>query len=313
MKLFKPLFTLLYILTYISTLGQGCSDAGFCTMGAMKPDQLYSPDRAVKLRTLEVNFYRGKSTLSPVIYVATIDASFSLGSKSSIQIKLPIQAVQGRLDTTQGWGDLSLSATTSLYQGARSSFNGTMGFKIPTGQGNIEDKTDQDLPMYYQTSLGTFDLVAGASFINKNWIVATGIQVPLIHNNDNTFLWGEWPSFDDQEYLEKYVVGYQLKRGSDAMLRIEKDWRYSNFNFNLGLLNIYRFTKDQRLNRSTGEYEKMDGTTGFAISALAGFGYDFNVSSGIKIIYGYKLMDRDVNPDGLTRHAVLSVSYLFRF
>jgi hypothetical protein len=47
-------------------------------MGAMKPDQPYNKKTHNKLRTIEVNFYRGKTTLSPVVYDATIDASFSI-------------------------------------------------------------------------------------------------------------------------------------------------------------------------------------------------------------------------------------------
>ena len=54
---------------------QGCSDAGFCTMGAMRPDQAYSKRVDLRLRSLELNYYRGKSLLSPVIYVTSESAS----------------------------------------------------------------------------------------------------------------------------------------------------------------------------------------------------------------------------------------------
>ena len=50
-----------------------------------------------------------------------------------------------------------------------------------------------------------------------------------------------------------------------------------------------------------------------ALSMLASFGYQFDVNSSIKVIQGIKLTDRDVNPDGLTRNEVLSISYVYKF
>ena len=52
---------------FVSTqaLSQGCSDAGFCTMGAMKPDQPYNKRLAVRLRSMEMSFYRGTTSLTP--------------------------------------------------------------------------------------------------------------------------------------------------------------------------------------------------------------------------------------------------------
>src|SRR5260370_42679252 len=81
-------------------LAQGCSDAGFCTMGAMKPDQPYNKKIAVKLRSMEISFYRGTTTLTPIIYVATADMNFSLNRKNTFQIKIPFQHVEGRLAKT---------------------------------------------------------------------------------------------------------------------------------------------------------------------------------------------------------------------
>ncbi|HEU5290751.1 MAG TPA: hypothetical protein VFU05_08930, partial [Cyclobacteriaceae bacterium] len=94
--------------------GQGCSDAGFCTMGAMKPDQPYNKKIPIKLRSMEVSFYRGSTSLTPIIYVANIDMSFSVGKKNSLQVKLPYQAVTGRLANTSGIGDISVCFTRGL-------------------------------------------------------------------------------------------------------------------------------------------------------------------------------------------------------
>src|SRR6187402_2382589 len=89
------------------TFSQGCSDAGFCTMGAMKPDQPYNKKIELKLRSMEVSFYRGTTTTTPIIYVATADLNFSLNSKSSFQVKVPYTMVRsGNLGETEGISDL---------------------------------------------------------------------------------------------------------------------------------------------------------------------------------------------------------------
>ena len=97
------------------------------------------------------------------------------------------------------------------------------------------------------------------------------------------------------------------------MLRIERNFRFTNFNFSIGLLPIYRISKDERLDFNTGERIKIDKTTGLALSALGSAGYSFNVNHSLKLILGRKLTQREVNPDGLTRVVVNSLSYIYRF
>ncbi len=96
--------------------GQGCSDAGFCTMGAMKPDQPFNKRVPLKLRSVEVSFYRGTTTTSPVVYVGTIDMSFNIiDNKTFFQIKLPYQAVTGNFGNTGGLSDISYCLTRNIY------------------------------------------------------------------------------------------------------------------------------------------------------------------------------------------------------
>jgi hypothetical protein len=171
------LFTLL-VLSF-NTFGQGCSDAGFCTMGAMKPDQPYNKKVPIKLRSMEVSFYRGTTTLSPIVFVATIDASFSIiDNKTSFQVKLPYQAVNGNFANTSGIGDISLCLTRNIFSSEKFDVNISLGSKIPSNDSNLKEN-GLPLPMYYQTSLGTYDAIMGVSLINKKWLFATGIQHPF--------------------------------------------------------------------------------------------------------------------------------------
>lgn len=311
---------LLLLFCSSQALSQGCSDAGFCTMGAMKPDQPFNKKIPIRLRSMEVSFYRGTTTTSPIVYVATADLNFSVfDSKTSFQVKLPFQAVKGNFGNTNGISDISLCLTRNIFSSEKFDINISLGSKIPTNGSNLKNEDNGlSYPMYYQTSLGTFDAIAGISLINRNWLFATGIQ-HAFNKNKNQFTWSDWdPVYQEgngQDYVRTYAQCYELKRGTDIMLRAERNFRFSRFNASLGMLAIYRINRDEiTVNpKTTPERVKPDGTTGMALSSIATVGYSFNVRSGIRILYGRKLVDRDVNPDGLTRHDVSTISYYFRF
>ncbi|MEM6815835.1 MAG: hypothetical protein AAF600_15850 [Bacteroidota bacterium] len=298
--------------------GQGCSDAGFCTMGAMKPDQTYNKRIDVKLRSLEINYYEGTSLLTAVIRAATIDFNVGINDLSSFQIKIPYQWAKGNLGENGGLSDISLSYTKTLKTTEKWNINGTIGTKIPSGDANKtvnnEFTNNQDAPihMYYQNSLGSFDAIAGISAISRKWLFASGIQIALTENG-NQFSWGEFPTYPDIEYLRRYDVGRDLKRGIDLMLRIERNWRFTNFNFSVGALPIFRVTKDKGIPATETERRKIGGTTGMALSMLGSVGYQFDVNNSVKVIRGIKITDREVNPDGLTRDDVWSISYIYQF
>jgi len=310
--------TLLLLLVSLWGWGQGCSDAGFCTMGAMKPDQTYNKRIDVKLRSIEFNYYRGTSTLTAVIKAATVDFNIGINDLSSFQIKVPYQWAEGNLGKNGGLSDISLSYTRNLKITNKWNINGTLGAKTPSGDANKtvnNENTDfRDAPvhMYYQNSLGSYDAIAGISAISGKWLLATGVQIALTESG-NQFVWGDFPSYPDPEYLRSHDVGRDLKRGLDVMLRVERNWRFTNFNFSLGALPIWRITKDEAIPAGETERRKMEGTTGLALSVLGSFGYQFDVNNSVKIIRGIKIIDREVNPDGLTRDDVWSISYVYAF
>jgi hypothetical protein len=311
----KYLITLFFVAYSGFLLGQGCSDAGFCTMGAMKPDQSYNRKVEIKLLSMEVSYYQGITTTTPVVNVATTDFNFRITARSSFQIKLPYQWVtQGNLGETQGLSDLSLCYTRYIQKWKGFDLSASVGTKIPT---NRSDKVSEKfpngmLPMYYQTSLGTYDFIAGLSMLNRQWLFATGIQIPLINRNNNSFDWNDFPDYPDPTYLETYGQTNGLQRGIDVMLRVERNFRFSRFNFSAGLLPIYRLTSDQRID-NTNKKIKPEGAQGLALSGIITGGYNFNIRSGIRVLWGHKIVQRDNNPDGLSRDRVTSVTYIHRF
>lgn len=304
------------ILFPFAGFGQGCSDAGFCTMGAMKPAQDFNKKVPVKLRSIGLTLYEGKSNTSAVIRAGIFDFGLLIAGEYDLQVKVPYMRIDGNFASTSGIGDISLSLTKNLHSTPTYSVMGTIGAKIPTNRSDLRPNNRQAvLPMYYQTSLGTYDFIAGVTYINKEWMISAGYQQPLIHINENTFepIEAKWSWYEGgMDYVRQHDGSRMLKRGADVMMRFERNFRMSRVNFSLGLLPIYRITKDQVLN-DNDEYVKLEGTTGLALSGLAGVSYKFNVFSSIQFIYGKRITDRSVNPDGLTRKHVINLSYNYNF
>jgi hypothetical protein len=321
--LYNKKVSVLFLLVVISSqlMAQGCSDAGFCTMGAMKPNQAYSKKINFKLRSIEFSQYKGETTLTPLVYVANLDVSVGISEKTGFQVKLPYQWTTGNLGQAAGLGDISLSITHNVGKIKNFDLNATLGMKIPSNGSDLKSQGRMRplsvglvLPMYYQVSLGSWDIVAGASLINQKWLFAIGYQNALTANN-NTFDQDEWdpPVYPSESYIALYDEATKLKRGSDIMLRIERNFRFTRYSFNIGLLPIYRITKDRIIDNVTGQYYALDKTTGLALSVLGGFSYNFNINNSVKFTYGQKLTQREINPDGLTRHNVMIIAYQFRF
>jgi hypothetical protein len=101
---------------------------------------------------------------------------------------------------------------------------------------------------------------------------------------------------------------------------VERNFRFSRFNVALGALPIYRINEDEfskpvPLSPGTFERTKIAGTTGPVLTLLVTTGYSFNVRSGVKLLYGLKVIAREqaTNPDGLSRKSVITLSYFYRF
>ena len=303
-------------------LAQGCSDAGFCTMGAMKPDQPYNKKIKIKLRSIEFSQYYGLTHFNNHIYVSTLEANIGIGKKYVAQAKIPYQVAHGHLGTFQSLSDISLSLTRNVVSTETFDINITVGTKIPSNNGDKQQLNGLSLPMYYQTSLGTNDIVIGASIISRQWLFAVGYQQAL-NKNQNGFWWAEWQQDRPQDfsYISQYAQSNNLQRGKDVMLRIERNFRLARFNASIGLLPIYRLTKDivsipdinHRDDPSFNTVKKVDSSDGLALSGIYTIGYNFNVRSGIKLLVGNKFSQRGKNPDGLSREFVTSFTYSYRF
>lgn len=312
MKKVLFIFIILCIFTAIQSFSQGCSDAGFCSMGAMKPDQHFSRKLTLKLRSIRLERYWAITKFSNTIQSTTLEFNASLGKKNVIQAKVPYMSSEAQNWRLEGVGDISLSFTRNIVDKEKYKINATLGAKIPTGDANGGLAGGVTLPMYYQISLGTYDAIAGISLINKKWLVALGYQQPLNANN-NQFTWGQWADHPKQKYILKYSPSKNLRRSTDFMCRIQRNFSFSRWVFTSGFLFIQRFNKDRITSPQTGETVRVDGSEGMAWSLLLSAQYRFSHKSSLQLVFGNEVIQRVKNPDGLSREQVLTLAYQYNF
>lgn len=294
-----------------NSVGQGCSDAGFCTMGALRPGQKYSRRIQFKLRSVQVSQYLGITRFKDYISVTTAEATIGINDLNSIHIKLPYQSTVGPLGNFGGLGDVSLSYTRVLLAKESGQVSASLGLKVPTHQPDNIHESGLSLPMYYQSTLGTVDLIAGASWVGKRWLVAAGVQHALTTTKSD-FLWADWAGHPMEDLILTYPQANALKRGTDLMLRIEYNLRLGDKNFYTGLLPIYRVQNDI-ITGPDGSKIEVAESNGLALSWISGASYQFSVQSGINAMFGYALRQRVKNPDGLSRKFVFTLGYEYRF
>lgn len=280
-------------------------------MGAMKPNQHFSHRYDVKLKSVELTGYFGYTKFHDQIYNYIVDMNFGLNNKTFVQFKVPYAQVYGKLANTNGLGDLSIAFTRTVLSKENYQVGVTLGTKIPSNNANRKED-GRSLPMYYQTSLGTYDYIFGTSLISKKWLFATGFQ-GTFNKTGNHFKWGIWSNSDQFQIARLYPVSDNLKRGNDVMLRVERNFRFARFNFFSGLLPIYRINKDEITNPKDGKRVKVDGSNGLAMTWLNGFGYRLTAKSSIKVLGGISVVRRKTNPDGLSREYVFTLTCQYRY
>ena len=208
-----------------------------------------------------------------------------------------------------------MSITQTLTQTDKIKLNGTVGIKIASDHSDdflIPDFVSLDnlpLPMPYQTSLGTNDLVLGASFGFMHWNFGIGFQHVIENKNKNRFLKIRWYGNSD---AQKYFESNLLDRGDDALVRAERNFNLKKFFFTAGLLGIYRLQKD-KINTLQNESIDVIGSDGLTFNLTGSAQYNLSSSFDLKFSFGTPVVVREARPDGLTRELVTTISFDYNF
>lgn len=291
---------------------QGCSDAGVCTAGSLGPGA--KRDTSKYRITLGYSFGIGEQAVG--IQALMLQGDIQITKKTVLQMKVPFISAVGNLGANSGLGDIiaSLSATVQSNSWRVSPF---AGMRIATGKANAAPNvlgSALPLPMPYQTSLGTNDILAGIGFSKQKWKIGLGYQHPL-NANSNGFDTAEWKMNAD---AKAYFSSRNLVRKPDLILRVEKLFRLSKWNVTPGLLGIYKVAEELRSVWVSGVSgfglvdQKIAGSSGLTINGMLNASYSMNVKSSFAVNVATPFVVRQNRPDGLTRAFVFGLSYSHR-
>ena len=291
----------------VSTHAQGCSDAGFCTIGNLAQESTDSLNKSAEFTLL---LPIGVGDEEVVVFSPALQFEKNLSSRFSMQIKITANHASGDLGTINGPGDLFLSATYLLKKSSPWHYSFTLGTKLPLNSGNL--KTDgKGLPMQYQSSLGTVDLIVGIGVSNEHWQFAARWQHPLSGANKNTFL----PALWENARADNYPPTYAFHRRGDVLLRAAyKDKATTRLSLNLGLLGIYHLDEDTYVDSHHNDVPiRLDGSEGLTLNATLAAEWMVDEKFSIGFSSGVPLLFRELRPDGLTRKFVFSPEIRCKF
>jgi len=305
------LFVITALLFSINSYGQGCSDAGFCSLGALKNNIADSSLTQKKFKSFDLglNFGLGEQqtfTLNPYIIYNT-----KVSSSVSFQSKLTATYATGFLGDAFNIGDVygTFSYSPRLKTDNTLSFIG--GVKVPLSSGNSKNADGRPLPLDYQASIGSYDGIAGINYIiHRSWEFDAAIQAPLIQINKSTFFPDE---FTDPR-IAKFPSTNDFRRKSDLLGRVGYYFYlyHSSFIIKPSLSAIYHVGNDTYENRFGGR-TTIDGSQGLTLNGSIVATKQLSNGNKFEIVVGSPFIVRKERPDGLTRSGVINFQYTIAF
>jgi len=308
MKLKYLLLIFLSVIAIQHLKAQGCSDAGFCSLGILKPNiPGVSEDHQSQFAVVLANGIGDED-----VFVSTLSLQYGhrFNKNWNLEAKLTANYATGELGDVTNAGDLFISSNYNLTKKKRWNTSFLASFKIPLNMANA--KSGQlPLPMQYQSSLGTFDAILGVSLTEKHWVLTAAWQQPLSGTNGNTFL----PAYWTNGKADKYPPSNDFNRKADLLLRTGYKFRSGeNWNFQLGLLGIYHLGKDSYIDGNISNKPiAIDGSEGLTLNGTASVWFKLNKRFTVGVTTGAPFVVRDVRPDGLTRKFVINPELNFSF
>lgn len=287
---------------------QGCSDAGVCTAGSLG---VAADSGSSSRHTLQLAYQFALGEQSTQQHFLTAQWDARLSDLWSFQVKLPVQWVHGNLGNHGGLGDVTTSFNANIPLG-RAAFRPGAGMRWNSSDANAM-RDGRALPMPYQRSLGTKDLLVFTALVHPRWRFGAGIQLPLSGESGNQFdTLGLNPS--DRAYA--YFPSVNLDRKPDLALRYDRLWQRGNWDMETGMVLIWKLQEAtiRRTNELPIELEGSDGPTLNLAAVLRYFpGGDRQEGQSLAISWANPVHVRPVRPDGLTRSAILGISWQNRF
>jgi hypothetical protein len=293
------LFTGCMMISSLFLHSQGCSDAGACSIQTF--DFELNPETS-KGKIL-LNFNQTVALGEKFIFISQtiLSMQYNLSSSTYFELRTPFIFTYGNLGYTSGVGDLILSASQDFFKNKNFQLTAIIAGRLKTNHANF-NFDNLPLPMAYQTSLGTNDIILGMQYSRTTWNLYVAYQHPF-GRNSNEYLVPDDETNPNKQYFESAY----LKRGDDLYLRAQY---YLNLNKNNDLkftmLNIYRIQKSEII--VDDEPVILDGSNGITINLGVTYTKQIKHNRELSLILAFPLIDREYRADGLTRNIVIGIS-----
>ncbi len=293
------LFTGCMMISSLFLHSQGCSDAGACSIQTF--DFELNPETS-KGKIL-LNFNQTLALGEKFIFISQtiLSMQYNLSSSTYFELRTPFIFTYGNLGYTSGVGDLILSASQDFFKNKNFQLTAIIAGRLKTNHANF-NFDNLPLPMAYQTSLGTNDIILGMQYSRTTWNLYVAYQHPF-RRNSNKYLVPDDEANPNKQYFESAY----LKRGDDLYLRGQY---YLNLNKNNDLkftmLNIYRIQKSEII--VDDETVILDGSSGITINLGVTYTKQIKHNRELSLILAFPVIDREYRADGLTRNIVIGIS-----
>lgn len=299
MKPFPFLLIILFIHGSQVIRSQGCSDAGLCSIKPFRP-QAQLPATPFN-NQLSVGLNAGAGDLSVFAFGTSLGYSRQINQSWSLDSKITYHLRTGNDISVNGPGDVFVN----INYKPSIKWTLTAGIKIPLNDGNLDTEEVGFLPMDYQTSLGTLDLIAGLGLQLSSWQIVLAYQQPLTQN-ENQFVAED---HDPSSALRNFPSTAGFQRKADLLARISYPLFLSDkFTMTPGIMPVYHLGEDEYRDDS-GRQQPFIGSDGLTINASVFFDILLSEKSKLGMHVGFPLLVRDARPDGLTRGFVAGIEY----
>lgn len=291
-----------FSLTVNSLFGQGCSDAGACSIGSM--DEPYLENAETELPKIMLSYDQSFGLGEKFVFISqtSLTLEHRVLKNTSYLVRVPFIFTSGNLGNTSGIGDVLISVVQQVYQKNNSQLGFLAGVKLKSNNSNISF-AGNPLPMAYQTSLGTYDIIVGGQYLWKSWDFYLAYQHPF-GRNENEYLNSPLETNENKIYFESA----QLKRGDDLAFRVQKTFGLKKQqNLLAGVMTIYRIQKSEIVKADQNVI--LDGSNGLTLNLYVTYVKKLKGNGILYLTGAFPLIDRDYRADGLTRNFVLSIRF----
>jgi hypothetical protein len=273
----------------------------------LKNVQTIKYDYQLPKYSFQYSTYYGLGQQKTSIITEQIDANIRLINKKLFaQVKVPYTFINGKLGSVSGLSDITLGLTYIAFVKSNSSLSLACGAKTPTNNSDLAKDT-LPLPMVYQTSLGSTDILLGAKYTFKKWDLSLGYQHSF-NANKNEYL--HRSITNDSTIYNDYFESNFLRRSDDGVFRISRNFLSKKINASIGALFIYHMANDSYTD-ANGVRGTLAGSQGLTLNL--NFAGTIPISKKLDFVFilGTPIVTRKAAPDGLLRKFVGIVGFKY--